>query len=182
MLLLNRGAAVDSTDSKGRKPLSTVLGHGYEILKVLLGRGTPLTLLTPVDVRRYHIVQTWETTPSASCCCGAQIDTKDFSGSTPLSYSARRMYNGNAICALLSSCGAAINATDSSGRTPLSHCSERGIFCQQVVVGSPCTSSVLCCAGVQVQFYKCTCCRPGHQPARAEPSGWARTGSPRAQA
>jgi len=52
---------------------------------------------------------------------GVQVDTRDSSGRTPLSY-----FFGAGICELLLDRGAAVDATDSSGRTPLSHCAELG--------------------------------------------------------
>ena len=56
---------------------------------------------------------------------GVQVDSRDSSGSTPLSYAAR-LYRHGAICELLLDRGAEVDSTDSDGRTPLSHCAGRG--------------------------------------------------------
>ncbi|KAF9767409.1 hypothetical protein IL306_000040, partial [Fusarium sp. DS 682] len=109
------GININGKDSDGRTPLSWAAGGGHEVVvQILLKTGKFDVAGWPKVVVRLLLLVTGK----------AYVDTKDWKGRTPLSYTAE---NGHeAVVRLLLDRGAYTEAADNGGRTSLSYAAAKG--------------------------------------------------------
>jgi len=123
-MLLDSGAAIDATDQDGHTPLYwAVMAGRTQVAELLVKRGArfdPTALLRAVvernvadrDVIAFLVKQ------------GADINSKDAAGDTPLLAATQR--GERVLAKLLIAQGADVNARDAQGRTPLARAIRNG--------------------------------------------------------
>lgn len=100
-------------------------GQGHlDTMKRLLENGPPITRLVVGEWVPFAAANRREGGLKQLLDLGADVNSKDTVGRTPLSYAARNGYEGN--LELLLQKGANVNSKDTTSRTPLSYAAENG--------------------------------------------------------
>ncbi|KAK4239627.1 hypothetical protein C8A03DRAFT_42779 [Achaetomium macrosporum] len=120
-LLLDHGAAIDTTDGHGKTPLHWAIFKAADtVVRLLLDRGAAIETADTAGLTPLICAAAYdrETVVRLLLDRGAAIETTDKSGWPPLSWAI--LHRHEAVARLLLDRGAMIERADKTGRTPLS--------------------------------------------------------------